>query len=320
MTEILLCNRPYHAALLEQSCGIPASSLYDAACRKPSTISAFRPYLIGGSSPADQAILNQLSATPVARELTHLSLSYGGDNVVAISEAISKLSTYGIGFMEASTGMYTERMGGFVGAIKGYQDALMEYRAAIESNSPTKAAAKQKAYAAFQNMQTQFRHEIDIVTAGIKAKRGLPLADAERAANIARDSRNIAKLNLVDKVQANNLVKFSQNAKYLGNGLAVIDFGSRIGNIRNSYEADGNWEREMFVESSSFAASAVTGGLVLKAGLGLLVFATPFGWAGLIVGGVAVAGAAAVASVSVNRAVQGHSGSLYDKIMNWISF
>jgi hypothetical protein len=43
----------------------------------------------------------------------------------------------------------------------------------------------------------------------------------------------------------------------LGNGLAVIDFGSRVGNIHNSYQAGGNWERDFFIESSSFAASAI---------------------------------------------------------------
>ncbi len=46
-------------------------------------------------------------------------------------------------------------------------------------------------------------------------------------------------------------MKFSQQAKLLGNGVVVIDFGSRIGNIRNSYQAGENWGKEMFIESSS---------------------------------------------------------------------
>ena len=43
----------------------------------------------------------------------------------------------------------------------------------------------------------------------------------------------------------------------------------------------GNWEREMFIESSSFAASAATGIGVVNAGgaaLMLLMVATPVGW------------------------------------------
>lgn len=79
-------------------------------------------------------------------------------------------------------------------------------------------------------------------------------------------------------------MKFSQHAKFLGNGLAVIDFGGRVGNIHNSYKAGGNWEREMFIESSSFVAATVVGTLAVDAGgaaLAFLMVATPVGWVGL---------------------------------------
>ena len=105
------------------------------------------------------------------------------------------------------------------------------------------------------------------------------------------------------QVQANNLVKFTKYAKVLVNGLAVIDFGSRAGNIHNSYQDGDNWERELFVESSSFAVSALTGTAVINAGtaaLGLLVLATPIGWVGLVVGGLAIAGTAAPLKMTVH--------------------
>ncbi|MBN7820831.1 hypothetical protein [Bowmanella yangjiangensis] len=75
----------------------------------------------------------------------------------------------------------------------------------------------------------------------------------------------------------------------------------------------------MFIESSSFAASAITGTIAVKAGLGLLMVATPVGWAGLIIGGLAIAGAAAAASMGVNHIAKENSGGLYDDIMKWIS-
>ena len=123
-------------------------------------------------------------------------------------------------------------------------------------------------------------------------------------------------------MQANNLVKFSQQAKFLGNGLAVIDFGSRVGNIQNSYRAGENWERELFIESSSFALSTIAGTAAVKAGvaaLGFLVVATPVGWVGLIIGGVTVAGVAAVTSISINNYTKENNGRLYDNIMERIS-
>ncbi len=128
----------------------------------------------------------------------------------------------------------------------------------------------------------------------------------------------IAKLQVANQAQANNLVKFTKHTKLLGNGLAVIDFGSRVGNIHTTYKAGGNWEREMFVESSSFALSAVAGTAAVNAGLGLLLFATPVGWAGLIIGGIAVAGVAAATSIGINNAVKENSGNWYDAIMKFL--
>jgi hypothetical protein len=49
-----------------------------------------------------------------------------------------------------------------------------------------------------------------------------------------------------------------------------------------------------------------------------LMVATPVGWVGLIVGGVAVAGTAAAASIGMNNAVKNNSGSWYDSIMKSI--
>lgn len=221
--------------------------------------------------------------------------------------------------MGASTSVYASRMGGFAGAVKEYQQALMNYRSVIKSNAASKVLAKQKAFEAFQNLQIRFRNELSTINAGVNSRRGTPLSSPTRATNIARSSRHVAKLNVMNQVQANDLVKFTQHAKFLGNGLAVIDFTSRVGNIHNEYQSGGEWERELFIESSSFAASAIAGTLTVNAGLGLLLVATPVGWVGLIVGGLAVAGAAAATSMATNYAIKKDAGGLYDSIMKWIS-
>ncbi len=320
MNGIILSNRSIRSNDLPNQCSIYAEDNLDGD--NPSTIYPYTPFLVGNnSSSTGLSILNQLKPAPVARELTYLSLSLGGDNLTAISEITAKLQEYNIGLMGASTSVYANRIGGFAGAIKEYQAALMEYRQAVSSKSALSAVAKQKAHAAFQKMQIQFRHELNAVTAKINSRRGTPLTNATRATNIARSSRSAAKLNITSQVQANNLVKFTQHAKYLGNGLAVIDFGSRVGNIHNAYQAGGNWEREMFIESSSFALSAAVGTGAIAVGntaLTLLIAATPVGWVGLIVGGLVVAGVAASASIVTNGAVQKNSGSVYDSIMEWI--
>jgi hypothetical protein len=49
--------------------------------------------------------------------------------------------------------------------------------------------------------------------------------------------------------------------------------------------------------------------------LGFLMVATPIGWVGLVVGGVAVAGTAAAASIGMNSLAKDNSGEVYDGIM-----
>jgi hypothetical protein len=74
----------------------------------------------------------------------------------------------------------------------------------------------------------------------------------------------------------------------------------------------------MFVESSSFALSAIAGTAAVNIGsvaLGFLVVATPIGWVGLVVGGVAVAGIAAATSIGINQVVKEDAGGIYDSII-----
>ena len=91
-----------------------------------------------------------------------------------------------------------------------------------------------------------------------------------------------------------------------------ISRASRIGNVQTTYKADGNWERELFVESSSFTLSALAGTATANAGVAFFVVATPVGWVGLIV-------AAAAVSIFANTIVKERSEGWYDAVMDWVS-
>lgn len=322
MTEILLCNNPVRTHSLQNHCGISADDLVGLDSTKPPVLHPYRPYLVGQNpSVTDRSLLRRLSYRPVSRELTKLSLSFGGDNVVALADITSKLRDYNIGLMGASASVYGKRIEGFAGAVQDYQAALMDYRHAVKSNLPTKALAKQTAHAAFQKMQTNFRHELGSVTVRSRAlaRRGTPLTSSTRATDIARSSRRVTKLNVMSQVQASNLIKFARYTKYLGNGLAVIDFASRMGNIKTAYQADQDWEREMFIESSSFAASAIMGIAAVYAGSAVLGFLVVGSGIGLIIGGLVVAGAAAGTSMGFNNYFKENGGELYDWIMKQLN-
>lgn len=317
MSEILLCNRSLTPQALLFQCGINIEQISTVSCARPDVMAANMPYLLNADETS-RSILNQLAAKPVAEELTKLSLALGGDNVVALADITAKLHEYNIGLIGASTSVYAERVGGFAKSVQTYQNAVMEFRQAIETKSPLRAALKQKAHIAYQAMQRQFGNELNVVNAQVRSRRGTPLSNPKRATDIATSSRTVAKLDVMSQVQANNLVKLTKHAKVLGNGLAVIDFGTRVGNVHNSYRSGGHWERELFIESTSFAASASAGIIAVNAGgaaLSLLMVATPVGWVGLIIGGLVVAGSAAALSIEVNNAVKESSGTWYDKIL-----
>jgi hypothetical protein len=104
----------------------------------------------------------------------------------------------------------------------------------------------------------------------------------------------------------------------------AINFFSRVGNITNSYRADENWERELFIESSSFAAGAGFGSITASIGalaISFVMAATPVGWVGLvIIGGTFLATAAVSVGVSmaVDRGMKNNMGFIYDEIIDGV--
>lgn len=322
MSEVVLCKWPIDPLQLLNRCGISIDQLTALGCKKPTSVVPNTPYLIG-DNPTHAGILSQLSSLPVARGLTDLSLTLGSDNLLPLATMRDKLQEAGVGFLGAAAGLSNKRGNAFVTAVKDYQKTLLQYRKAVVANAPTKASARQVAQRAFDEMQRHFRSELSILTAQVKTRRGSPLTNPQRAINIANSSRNIAKLHVTNQVEASWLVKLTRHAKVLGNGLVVIDFGARVGRINNEYKAGGNWGRELFIESSSFATGATSGIMVGNAGAAALMFsiaATPVGWVGLVAvaGGALVAGGAAAASIVTNNATKSVAGEGYDGLMKFL--
>jgi hypothetical protein len=259
------------------------------------------------------------------KDVTDMAMDLGEESTIAIAEIAAGLRDYSAAATGAATSVYARRMQGFGMAVKRVQDTLLEYRSVAKSDPTAAVAARQKVTQAYQALKKGFKHEVDIVTARMRASRATILARPNRALDIARRSGRVAKLRVFDQVQASRLVRFGKYGRYLGNGLAVIDFGGRIDKIHGSYEAGEDWCREMFIESSSFAAStgvalAITnyGTTIAGNALACLLAATPAGWV-LIVVGVGVAAAAAGTAIYLDKTVKENSGNWYDAIMKWTS-
>jgi len=321
VTEVLLSNQLFTSNQIELECSVTPEELYDFN----NSLFANRPYMISQEpSLQDKAILKTLDSAPkhTLKNLTEMALSLGSEKIQPIAEMMVNLKDYEIALTGAGASVYSGRIGEFGVAVQRYQEAILDYRniAWPNASKSVRAPFERRVRNAFHKMQQSFRHELAKVSGTIpnNRHRGTPLTNPERAINIARSSRRATKLDVLSQAQAHNLVKFGKYGRFLGNGLVVIDFTTSVGNIHNSYQSGANWERELFIESSSFAASATAGALGGYAGgaaLSFLMVATPLGWAGLIIVGIVVASAVAGASISANRIVKNNSGEIYNAIM-----
>jgi len=314
MAEILISNRAWNKPQFKQMCG---ESLDEMQCSGSGGVMwPYEPYTVGQTSYNEELILRALRNNHCPQNIHALSSALGEDNIVGVSDATVKLHDTTSALAGSASTIHAARSDKFVLAVQRYQDTLLAYRDVTHGKGTagaTKASAGIAVSTAFEHMQKHFQRELNM-TAGLQraSRKGTPLRNRTRALNIARSSRSIKKLELVSTLQAGKLARFSKYGKALGTGVVAIDFASRIGNVQTTYKADGNWERELFVESSSFTLSALAGTATAKAGVAFFVVATPVGWVGLIV-------AAAAVSIVANTIVKERSEGWYDDVMDWVS-
>ncbi len=70
---------------------------------------------------SDKHLIARLSTPKEARELTNFSLSFGGDNTMALAEMTKKLIDYNVGLMGAST-LQASMPIGLVGLLEQFKN------------------------------------------------------------------------------------------------------------------------------------------------------------------------------------------------------
>jgi hypothetical protein len=331
MTTIILPRLPIQADSMQRMLDLPPDCIHGFGTTSPKTLWPNTPYMLGErKTDHDRRIMGLLSQQPANHTLGDLSLAYGSENTRALAELTRRLretKPYGVAGAGAAASVYAQRMDSLGKAIQAYQHAAVEYHRVSHSRAVSgiaRGAAQMRLSEAKANLSKRFGIELNTIKSRLpKRQWRLLRANDERMFERIRRTGRASRLDVGSSVEATDLVRFARHAKFLGNGLAVIDFGSRVGDIYTDYKTGGNWEREMFIHSSSLALSATAGEIATIAGMATLdiaiaVAATPVGWV-LIIGGLAVAGAAALGSVYVNNWTEKHAGSFYDRIMSWIS-
>lgn len=324
MPRVLLTDTPLFVDAVRRDTGLPEGVIHGRERGQPKFLRPCTPYALGEALSADDdAILADLAPHAVAGTITRLCRDCGGGQTLALAEAVDRLQSSGpsvLNYVEAAADVAKTRIGRFSSAIELSQQAILDYHQAVRSNGP-RGPARDALRRINQQLSQRFRLELTIAHRQMSARyRTLSSAD-QRLADMVRHTRKVSKLDIASRFESGKLAKLGRNATHLGNGLVVVDFGSRLLDIKSEYDAGGDWGRKMFVESSSFAASLGAGWLATEASVGLLgavVAATPVGWV-LIVGGLAAAATVAVVSTSADDRVRESFGPLYDAIMRWLS-
>ena len=298
MPTLILTDSPTDPRSVLRAMGMPDDSRLQSWDRgAPSTVWPNTPYLMcRGKINPDRQFLSTFADPATAKTLADLSLAFGGDNTLALAELTKQLrdaGPYGMAGAGAAASTYSGRMERLADVIKAYQNDMLAYRRAMRSDaaSHVKAAARQQMVERNAYLNRRFRSEVRTMRTQMSARYRTLLSKDERLPEMVRHTRKVAKLDVASRVEATNLMRFARGARYLGNGVAAIDFGSRASDIYDEYKDGGDWGRKMFVESTTFVATTATGSrlafvgtAVLEVALDVALAATPAnGWPLLII-------------------------------------
>lgn len=327
MLRVLFTDSPVHTDPLCRSAGLAPGHrglVHDRRYGPTELMRPCTPYALAESlSASDDAMLADLAPHDVAQTLTGISRAYGGDNTLALAEVFDQLQAIRpsvSGYVNSAAGVASARTGQFSQAVQASQQALLDYHRAARAGKGSQAA-RDALVAANQDLNLRFQYELEVARRRMSARYRTLSSNEQRLADLVRTTRRVSKLDVASRLESSKLAKLGRGAHYLGNGLTVLDFGSRVHDIYAEHGDGGDWCKKMFVESLSFVLIARFGALASELAaiaLGGVVVLTPAGWA-LIVGGAAAALAVAGATTFGDAKLRGVSEDVYEKIMQFMA-
>ena len=161
-------------------------------------------------------------------------------------------------FAAGALGGVTTRAANFSESIRVLEDALQEYG---KAPALEKAALKPKIRSAYDRMNRQFGHDLQLAALRQQPKGKLgPLKSSnqglKRAQALAKANSNSAIISNAD--EAFKVMKVARYGKVVGKGLIVLDVGLRVNNVAQS----DNKVKAGVSEAVGFGTSFVTGTIV----------------------------------------------------------
>ena len=298
-----------------------------------------RAYSLDTGDAKTRSIVRSINSLPLAERKNAANATASmGDGVHTLSAfAEEHLSFFDLKVINSAvnggSGAAYARLSGFQKAVADYQKKLMELQDSYRRHSgPGRGAylakIRQQIGQAYQNLESQYRAELNrFAPEAFRAKnKGGALSSAGRGIRLAERSASPAKpdprLNVADTIQADRMAKLAKGFNYLGNAAVAVDGAFRVGKVKATYDAGGNWLKESSRQMTGFGfggaagiaagKATVMGGTTLAASIGL----TAAGPVGLAVVGVIIVSGALV-GIGIGYYFDQMGKNLADLLWDW---
>ena len=250
------------------------------------------------------------------RNIAGMLRDFGSETLLAISDfqaqVIPLVTGNPQGIVGSGATSIEARGSKFVALATKYETILKEIRAAHKSGMPKyhMVALEQKALAIFKELQIKFQAELQrFMNTNRASRRGTIWSNPNRGIHIAKSARHSTKLDLSSTAELNKIKRLENRARWLGNGMIVIDSIVRANSVYDDYKSGKDWYRSLSAELASFGVSTLAG-IYTATAVSTILLLTPFGWVvavgiGLLVG--------FGASLYVNEKAKKITENLYDR-------
>ena len=121
-------------------------------------------------------------------------------------------------------------------------------------------ALEQKVFNLFKELQVKFQAELQrFMNINKTSRKGTVWSDPVRAVHIAKSSRHSTKLNITSTKEFNKIKYLENSARWIGNGMILLDGYFRAEAVYNDYRKGNDWMRSLSAELASFGVSTTLG-------------------------------------------------------------
>ncbi len=281
-------------------------------------------------APQDLAITTMLNNLPErARDNLACCIDQHGDDTLRLALFMDWVqqqvnldnvnTTNGIAGIGAT--ILGNRTNSFMAALQQYQGALIklnQFSRVGRGPAATKMQLRKKVKISYEQLNRYFQQELHRLAPAshFGKNRGTAITGADRGITLAERHKGRG-IHIADIHEGQAVSRFSRNVSYAGRGIIAVDLGFRGHRVYQTYQENGEWERELAVQTGGFAGASgagfITGRTVALTMARVALAATPWGWAFMIGSSIAIG---AIAAYQLDERAQSVASRAWDRWVN----